>query len=126
MHNHLVQIGMSTIQGIARFHIHPEKLDEFKRLSAECIRLSREKDIGTLRYELFFNEEQTECIVHEEYVDSNALIQHFNNMADNAAALFAITDVEGELWGEPNDELRKNAKAYGLKIYSPFLSIDRQ
>ena len=32
------------------------------------MQLAREKDTGTLRYELFFNADKTECVVHEDYV----------------------------------------------------------
>jgi hypothetical protein len=32
------------------------------------MQLAREKDTGTLRYELFFNANKTECVVHEDYV----------------------------------------------------------
>jgi quinol monooxygenase YgiN len=46
---------VSTIQSVARFKIHPGKLEEFKRLAAQSTQLAREKDTGTLRYELFFN-----------------------------------------------------------------------
>ena len=59
---------MSTIQAVARFKIHPGKLKEFKRFAAQCMQLAREKDTGTLRYELFFNADKTECVVHEDYV----------------------------------------------------------
>lgn len=40
---------MNTIQSVARFKIHPGKLDDFKRLAAKCMELAREKDTGTLR-----------------------------------------------------------------------------
>jgi hypothetical protein len=32
------------------------------------MQLARKKDTGTLRYELFFNADKTECVVHEDYV----------------------------------------------------------
>ena len=114
---------MGTIQGIARFKIQPENLKEFKRLSAECVRLAREKDSGTLRYELFFNDDQTECIVHEEYVDSESLIRHFQNMGDNAAELFAITEISGEIWGDPSPELRESLKGQNILVFLPYLTI---
>ena len=53
---------MSEIQGIARQKINPGKLDEFKRLAAECMRVAREKDTGTLQYDFYLNADETECI----------------------------------------------------------------
>jgi quinol monooxygenase YgiN len=54
---------MSELQGIARFRIHEGKLDEFKRLSAQAMEIVRTKDSGTLQYDTYFNDDQTECMV---------------------------------------------------------------
>jgi quinol monooxygenase YgiN len=66
--------GLSELQGIARFRFHEGKLEEFKRLSAQCMDIVRIKDTGTLQYDIYFNDDQSECIVHERYRDSEALI----------------------------------------------------
>lgn len=50
---------MSRIQSIARFKIHHGKAEEFKRLSANCVELARAKDPGTIRYDIFLNDEET-------------------------------------------------------------------
>jgi len=114
---------MSRIQSVARFRIHPGKLDEFKQLSENCMRLAREKDTGTIRYDIFFNADETECVVYEEYVDAAAHVKHFENMGENAAAIFSIVDMEGELWGNPDATLRAAVEAYGVKVYTPFLRL---
>jgi hypothetical protein len=54
---------MSELQGIARFKIHEGKLEEFKRLSARCMEIVRTKDTGTLQYEIYFNDDQSECMI---------------------------------------------------------------
>jgi quinol monooxygenase YgiN len=58
--------AMSELHGIARFKIHEGKLEEFKRLSAECMEIVRAKDTGTLQYDIYFNDDQSEAFVHEE------------------------------------------------------------
>lgn len=58
---------MSRIQSIARFKIHPGKTEEFTRLSSNCMELAREKDPGTIRYDIFMNDDETEAVVYEEY-----------------------------------------------------------
>ena len=58
---------MSELMGIARFKFHEGKLEEFKRLSAVCMEIVRAKDPGTLQYDTFFNEDETECIVLERF-----------------------------------------------------------
>ena len=55
---------MSALQGIARFKFHEGKLEEFKRLSAQCMEIVRTKDTGTLQYDIYFNDDQSECVVH--------------------------------------------------------------
>jgi len=70
---------MNEIQGIARLKIHDGKLEEFKRAASQCMQVVRTKDTGTLQYELYFNEDQTECLVLERYRDVQALLQHQNN-----------------------------------------------
>ena len=57
---------MNEIQGIARLKILDGKLEEFKRVASQCMQVARMKDTGTLRYELYFSEDQTECLVLEK------------------------------------------------------------
>src|SRR5258708_16079243 len=71
---------MNEIQGIARLQIHDGKLEEFKRVASQCMQVVRTKDTGTLQYELYFNEDQTECIVLERYRDVQSMLQHHNNI----------------------------------------------
>jgi len=92
---------VSELQGIARFKFDDGKLEEFKRLSAQCMEIVRTKDIGTLQYEIYFNDDQSECIVLERYKDSEALIQHAANVGDLMEAILATGSVSGELLGEP-------------------------
>ena len=57
---------MSELQGIGRFKFHEAgTLEEFKRLSAQAMEIVRAKDTGTLQYEIYFNEDQSECVVYE-------------------------------------------------------------
>jgi quinol monooxygenase YgiN len=73
---------VSELLGIARFKFHEGKLEEFKRLSAQAMEIVRTKDTGTLQYDIYFNEDQSECIVLERYRDSEAAIEHASNLGD--------------------------------------------
>jgi quinol monooxygenase YgiN len=68
--------------GIARFKFHEGKLEEYKRLSAQAMEIVRTKDTGTLQYDIYFNDDQSECMVVELYRDSEALIEHMANLGD--------------------------------------------
>ena len=114
---------MSELQGIARFKIHQGKLEEFKRLSAQCMEIVRTKDTGTLQYEIYFNDDQSEAIVLERYRDSEALIEHSANLGDVADAILATGSVSGEMLGEPRAELRATLKGSPVRLFTPFLSM---
>ncbi|HSR84725.1 MAG TPA: antibiotic biosynthesis monooxygenase [Streptosporangiaceae bacterium] len=114
---------MSELHGIARFKIHEGKLEEFKRLSAQCMEIVRTKDTGTLQYDIYFNVDQSECIVHEWYRDSEALIEHFAHLGATTDAILAAGSVSGELLGEPSAELRAKLAGSEVGLFTPFLSM---
>jgi quinol monooxygenase YgiN len=116
---------VSELQGIARFKFHEGKLEEFKRLSAQAMGIVRTKDTGTLQYDTYFNEDQSECIVLERFRDSEALIEHAANLGDVSEAILAIVSVvHGELLGEPSAELRaKLADSEVPVLFTPYQSM---
>jgi quinol monooxygenase YgiN len=116
---------VSELQGIARFRIHDGKLEEFKRLSAEARDIVRTKDAGTLQYDIYFNADQSECIVLERFKDSEALIQHAANIGVLGEAILSIVDVvHGELLGEPNAEIRANLADMEVpQLFKPYQSM---
>jgi quinol monooxygenase YgiN len=80
---------VSELWGIARVKFHEGKVEEFKRLSAQLMKIARTKDTGTLQYEIYLNDDESEGIVLERYRDSEALIEHGANQGDLSAAIFA-------------------------------------
>jgi quinol monooxygenase YgiN len=117
--------SVSELWGIARFKIHEGKLEEFKRLSAQAREIVRTKDTGTLLYDVYFNDDQSECVVLERYRDSEAAIEHASNLGDLFGAVLAmVTVVHGEILGEPSAELRANlADSDVPQLFTPFLSM---
>jgi quinol monooxygenase YgiN len=114
---------VSELHGIARFKFHEGKLEEFKRLSAQCMEIVRTKDTGTLQYDVYFNDDQSECIVLERYRDSQALIEHSAHLGDLGQAILATGSVSGELLGEPSPELREMLLDSPVRLYTPFISM---
>jgi len=81
---------------------------------------------GTLQYDTYFNDDQSECIVIERYTDSDALIEHAVHMGDLGQAIFATGWVSGELLGEPSPELRaKMAGSGGPSLHTPRVDVER-
>lgn len=114
---------MSELQGIGRFKFHEGELEEFKRLSAKCMEIVRAKDTGTLQYDIYCNDDQSECIVLERYRDSEALIEHAAHLGDLGEAIFATGWVSGELLGEPSAELRAKMIGTEVRLFTPCQSM---
>jgi quinol monooxygenase YgiN len=115
--------AVSEFQGIARFKFHEGKPEEYKRLSAQAMEIVRTKDTGTLQYEIYFNDDQSEYIVLERYRDSEALIEHLANLGDLGAAILATGSVSGELLGEPSAKLRAKMADSVVRLFTPYLSM---
>jgi quinol monooxygenase YgiN len=117
--------NMSTeLQAIVRFRFHDGELEEFKRLSAQCMEIVRSQDTGTLQYDTFFNDDETECIVLERFRDSDALIQHGENLAHLMDAIVATGSVSGELLGELSPELRARFDDDGpVQLFTPWATM---
>ncbi|MGH2679932.1 MAG: putative quinol monooxygenase [Actinomycetota bacterium] len=115
---------MRELVGIARFKFHEGKVEEFKRLSARCTEIVRTQDTGTLRYDVYFNDDHSECIVLERYRDFEALIEHGAHIGgDLMEAVVATGSVEGELLGEPSAELRAKMAGGEVRLFTPYLSM---
>ena len=97
---------VNELMGIVRVKLHEGKLDEFKRLSAQCLEVVRAKDPGTLQYDTHFNDDQSEAIVVERFTDSDALVQHSANLAHLMESILATGSFTGELLGDPSEEIR--------------------
>jgi len=116
---------VSELMGIARFRFHEGKLDEFKRLAAQAMEIVRTKDSGTLQYDTYFNDDQSECVVIERYRDSEAAMEHAANVSDLFEPILAtVTVVHGELLGEASAELRANLAGQDLpQLFTPYESM---
>jgi quinol monooxygenase YgiN len=114
---------VSELLGIARFKFHEGRLEEYKRLSAQAMEIVRTKDTGTLQYDIYFNDDQSEAIVLERYRDSEALIEHAANLGDLSGAILATGSVVGEVLGEPSAELRATLAGSPVRLFTPYLSM---
>ena len=116
---------MTELMRIARFRFNEGKRAEFQRLSAQAMEIERTKDSGTLQYDTYYNDDQSECMVIERYRDSEAAMEHAANLADlSAEVLETVTVVHGELLGEPSEELRSKLAGSELpQLFTPYESM---
>jgi quinol monooxygenase YgiN len=114
---------MGELQGIVRFAFHADKVEEFKRLSAECLEVVRTKDVGTLQYDTYFNADESESIVLERFRDSDALILHAQNMAPFMDSIMATGTVSGELLGDLSEELRVQMAGSPVGLFTLYQAL---
>ena len=115
---------MSEIVGIGRFRFHEGKRDEYLRLAAQAMEIVRTKDTGTLQYDLYLNDDRTECMFIERYRDSAALIEHGEHLGDlSAAILDTVSVVHGEVLGEVSEELRALLADGPVQAFTPYASM---
>ena len=69
------------------------------------------------------NRDQSECIVHERYRDSDALIEHAAHLGDLNNAVLATGFVSGVLLGEPSAELRAMMADNEVRLFTPYQSM---
>jgi hypothetical protein len=71
------------------------------------MRVTREKDTGTLAYNWFLSKDGTECEVREAYVNADALVEHALNVREARDALFAefAYDHKMTFYGDPSPRL---------------------
>jgi quinol monooxygenase YgiN len=112
---------MDEIKGIARVKFHPGKVEEWKRLTAQAMEIVRTKDRGTLQYEIFFNEDESEAMVFERYRDADAALEHFANISHLMEPLLATASVTGEVLGTPNAKMREMLSGGVPKLFTPWM-----
>jgi hypothetical protein len=71
------------------------------------MRLAKERDTKTLRYDWFLSDDGTECEVREGYLDADGLLDHGNNVGEAREKLFRdyAYGHEMTLYGEPSPAL---------------------
>jgi quinol monooxygenase YgiN len=79
---------MATFEVSAHMTVRPGQLEGFKKQAAECIRITKEKDTHTVRYDWFLSSDGTECEVREAYTGPERLIEHNDNILEARTKLF--------------------------------------
>lgn len=120
---------MNRFEVIARLKIRPGEIEGFKALAAEMMRLTREYDTKTLRYDWFIDEDSMECEVHEEYIDESGLVEHNVNVVGVRDELFEkyAEDHRMSVYGDISPELDDLFKqhAAGVAVHHFFQGLDQ-
>jgi len=80
---------MANLELSAHMTVRPGCLDGFKKQAAELIRITKEKDTRTLKYDWFISTDGTECEVREAYTGPEGLIEHNAHIVEARTKLFS-------------------------------------
>jgi hypothetical protein len=83
----------------------------------------RAKDTGTLQFEIYISDDQSEAIVLERYKNSEALIEHAMNLGELGQAIPTTGSVSGALLGTPSAELETLLTDGPVRTFARFLSM---
>jgi quinol monooxygenase YgiN len=110
---------MDAIQTSARFpKIQPAQLAEFKQLAGEALESAR-GEAGTVQYDWFFSDDDTECVVRETYRDSEAVLAHLGNVGPLLGRMIDLGGgLELEVFGSPSAALRQAIAELQPAIYA--------
>ena len=119
---------MGHLELHAHLKIRSGQLEGFKAQAAELIRITREQDTKTLRYDWFIKEDGTECEVHEAYVNEQGLFEHNKHIMEARTVLFRdfAFDHQMTVFGDLSQQLRDLAvkHAGGITVYSFFQGLE--
>ena len=110
------------------FTIEEDKIEEFKRLIQEMSRTVQENEPDIITYQFYLNKDNTKCIVHETYANSDAAFTHKNGIASKTILpkIFAIAKIHRfDSYGNPSEELQKVLTSFGSQMYNLFTGFSR-
>ncbi len=98
---------MSYLEMSAHMKVRPGCLDGFMKQAAELIRITKESDTRTLRYDWFLSSDGTQCEVREAYTGPDGLIEHNAHILEARTKLFQdyADDHFMTVYGEPSQQL---------------------
>ena len=104
---------MAAFEISAHMTVRPGELEGFKKQAAECIRITKEKDKHTLRYDWFLSTDGTECEVREAYTGPEGLIEHNTHIFEARSTLFEkyADNHFMTVYGDPTPQLLDLVKA---------------
>ena len=119
---------MSQFEVRAQLKVREGQLEGFKQQAAEMMRVTKDRDTGTLAYDWFLSADGTECEVHETYVDADALVDHALHVREARDAMFATFAYDHRMtfFGEPTPRLGEMVERIGVnaKVFTLLQALE--
>ena len=113
----------------AEFIIDEGKIEEYKKLIQEMSRMVEANEQSTIGYQFYLNKDETKCIVHETYANSEAVLSHSNGIASQTILpkIFSVAKISRfDVYGNPGEEIQKLLLArFGAQTFNRFAGFSR-
>lgn len=112
----------------AEFIIKDRKIDEFKKLIQDMSQMVKANEPDTIDYEFYLNSDETKCIVHETYANSEAAFAHATSNASQTilSKVFSVASMSRfDVYGSPSKELQNMITRLNPQIYNLFTGFSR-
>jgi quinol monooxygenase YgiN len=108
--------------------IEGSKIEEYKKLVQDMVRVVETNEPGTINYEFYLNKSETICVVNETYANSEAALAHAKGIGSQTILpkIFNISRIiRFDVYGDPSEELQKALTSLGAQAYSLFAGFSR-
>jgi len=113
----------------AEFIIEKDNVEQYKMLIREMSNFVETNEPSTLVYQFYLNGDGTKCMVHETYVDSNAVLSHNDSTASKTILprIFNIAKLNTiDVYGNPSNELKKLLASFNSQIFNLYTGFSRK
>jgi len=116
----------NRISVIATLELVGDKLSELQAVVTELQQHCKQTENGMLQYDWYKADNSSTIKVLETYVDSEAVLLHFDNYKSFAPRLSEFrTFVSLEVYGNASNELRKRVEKINAIHYSAFAALNK-
>jgi len=111
---------------ITEFTIVPADLEDFKNFAKELLKVVEEKEPKTLRYQWFFNKDESRSYLVEEYPNAAALRDHVVHVGIMLPKLLKVAKVaKMDVLGNLNPLAAEAIAAFGPQNYRYWNGLGR-
>ena len=110
---------------LTEFTIAPGKVDAFKEIAQELLEVVKEKESETLRYQWYFDKDQSKSFLVEEYPNAGALRAHITHVGIILPKMMKISKPKFTVLGKPNLPAREILSASGGQMFTYWNGLAR-
>jgi quinol monooxygenase YgiN len=115
---------VTEIIGIGRAVFNEGGFEDYRRLVERELDLVRATEPGTLAVDIYVNADKSEAVYIERYTDSQALLDHFKNVASFMEPVLATGTFSGVILGDASPELAAAIGEGGpVQLFRPLMSL---